>query len=102
MAEGMRELCQQQDCLAKEAEEAEKERDRMGNWVHDLIDQRSDLQGEMHQLEQELAQLEAMKKELEASGLCLSSPVVPSSVSQLSKSASARPGAFKTGKEEEE
>ena len=70
-------------------EQAEKEWERMGNWVHDLMDQRSDIQGEIYQLEQELkrkkdklAQLEARKKELEAS--CLSvSPVVSSSVSGL-------------------
>ena len=39
MAKGMKELCQHWDCLAQEAEQAEKERDRMGNWAHDLMDQ---------------------------------------------------------------
>ena len=43
-------------------------------------------------MKEELVQLEAIKKELEASGLNLM-PVVPSSVSGLSKGASAGPSA---------
>ena len=60
-----------EDCLAVEAEEAEEEWGRMVSHVHDLINKRSDLQGEIHQLEQELkrtkeelAQLKTRKKEL--------------------------------------
>ena len=75
--------------LAQEAEDAEKQRDRMCNWVLDLKDQKYDVQKEIWKLEQdlngkkeELAQLEARKKELEASGL--KGPIVPSSVSGLS------------------
>ena len=43
MAEGRTELCQWWDCLAQDTKEIEKERDRMGNWVNDLMDQKSDL-----------------------------------------------------------
>ena len=46
MAEEIRELCHWQDCLAQEAEKAEKERDRMCNWVHDLMDQRHNVKAE--------------------------------------------------------
>ena len=88
MTEGMKELCKWSDCLTQEAEETEKEKDRMANWVNDLMDQRPDLQGEIHQLEKELGQLEVRKK-LKVSSLRLSSPVLPSSVSGLSKGASA-------------
>ena len=76
--------------LAQEAEDAEKQRDRMCNWVLDLKDQRYDVQKEIWKLEQdlnsekeELAQLEARKKELEASGL--KGPIAASSVSGLSQ-----------------
>ena len=55
--------------LAQEAEDAEKQRDRMCNWVLDLKDQKYDVQKEIWKLEQdlngkkeELAQLEARKK----------------------------------------
>ena len=60
----------------------------MGTWVLDLVDQKSDVEGEIWQLKQELkrkkeelAQLEARKRELEASGLNNAGPVVSSSVS---------------------
>ena len=76
--------------LAQEAEDAEKQGDRMCNWVLDLKDQKYDMQKEIWKLEQdlngkkeELAQLEARKKELEASGL--KGPIVTSSVSGLSQ-----------------
>ena len=76
--------------LAQEAEDAEKQRDRMCNWVLDLKDQKYDVQKEIWRLEQdlnskkeELAQLEARKKELEASAL--KGPTAASSVSGLSQ-----------------
>ena len=84
-------LCQKHICLAQEAEDAVKERERMSNWVHDLMDQRHEIKAEIWRLEQdlnskkeELAQLEARKKELEACGL--KGPLVTSSVSGLSQS----------------
>ena len=86
----IRRLCQKHINLAQEAEHAEKERDKMFNWVHDLMDQRHEVKTDIWRLEQdlngkkeELAQLEASKKELEASGL--KGPVVTSSVSGLSQ-----------------
>ena len=89
MAE-IKRLHQKHICLAQEAEDAEKEREWMSNWVHDLMDQRHEIKAEILRLEQdlnskkeELAQLEARKKELEASGL--KGPMVTSSVSGLSQ-----------------
>ena len=83
-------LHQKHICLAQEAEDAEKERERMSNWVRDLMDQRCEIKTEIWRLEQdlnskkeELAQLEARKKELEASGL--KGPIAASSVSGLSQ-----------------
>ena len=76
--------------LAQEAEDAEKQRDKMFNWVHDLMDQRHAVKADIWRLEQdlngkkeELVQLEARKNELEASGL--KGPVVASSFSGLSQ-----------------
>ena len=76
--------------MAQEAEDDEKEREWMSNWVHDLMDQRYEIKAEIWRLEQdlnskkeELAQLEARKKELEASGL--KGPIAASSVSGLSQ-----------------
>ena len=76
--------------MAQEAEDAEKERERMSNWVRDLMDQRYEIKAEIWRLEQdlnskkeELAQLEARKKELKASGL--NNPIAASSVSGLSQ-----------------
>ena len=93
MEEGVAEikrLCQKHIHLAQEAEDSEKQRDKMFNWVHDLMDQRHEVKADIWRLEQdlngkkeELAQLEARKKELEASGL--KDPVVTSSVSGLSQ-----------------
>ena len=87
-------LCQKCICLAQEAEDAEKERERMSNWVRDLMDQRHEIKAEIWRLEQdlnskkeELAQLEARKKELEASGL--KGPIAASSVSGLSQGGAA-------------
>ena len=47
MAEEMRELHHQLDCLVQDAEKAEKERDKMCNWVHGLMDQRHDVKSEI-------------------------------------------------------
>ena len=76
--------------LAQEAEDAEKQRDRMCNWVLDLKDQKYDVQKEIWKLEQDLNGkkkqrswycLRPGKKELEASGL--KGLIVTSSVSGL-------------------
>ena len=78
-------LHQKRICLAQEAEDAEKERERMSYWICDLMDQRHEIKAEIWRLEQdlnskkeELAQLEARKKDLEASGL--KGPIVTPSV----------------------
>ena len=83
-------LHQKHICLAQEAEDAEKEREQMSNWVHDLMDQRYEIKAEMWRLEQdlnskkeELAPAGSQKKELEASGL--KGPIAASSVSGLSQ-----------------
>ena len=83
-------LHQKHICLAQEAEDAEKEREWMFNWVCDLMDQRYEIKAEIWRLEQdlnskkeELAQLKARKKELEASGV--KGPIAASSVSGLSQ-----------------
>ena len=62
-------LHQKHICLAQEAEDAEKEREQMSNWVCDLMDQRYEIKAEIWRLEQdlnskkeELAQLETRKK----------------------------------------
>ena len=83
-------LCQKHIHLAQEAEDTEKQWERMCNWVLNLKDQKYDVQKEIWKMEQdlngkkeELAQLEARKKELEASSL--KGPVVTSSISRLSQ-----------------
>ena len=47
-------LHQKHICLSQEAEDAEKERERMSNWVHDLMDQRYEIKAEIWRLEQDL------------------------------------------------
>ena len=86
----IKKMCKKCIHLAQDAEDAEKQRDRMCNWVLDLNDQKYDVQKEMWKLEQdvngkkeELAQLDTRKIELEASGL--KGPMVTSSVSGLSQ-----------------
>ena len=87
--------------LAKETEKAEIKRDKMCNWVCDLLDQRYDVKREIWKLEQdlndkreELGQLKA-----EASGLRNTGPVVTASVSGLSQDgASVEPRAPKKKK----
>ena len=73
-------------CLAQEAEDAEKEREWMSNWVHDLMDQRYEIKAEIWRLEQDLKSKKratgtagSQKKDLEASGL--KGPIAASSVS---------------------
>ena len=63
------------------------QRDKMYNWVYDLLDQRHDVKADIWRLEQEiksrkeeLTWLKGRKKELEASGLSLI-PTVTFSVS---------------------
>ena len=95
-------LCQKHNHLSQEAEDAEKQGDKMSNWVCDLMDQRHNVKADIWRLKQELkktteelTQLKVRKKEMEASGLSLM-PVVTSSVSgQQSQGASAEPGATK-------
>ena len=41
--EQIRGFCERWDWLAKEAEQAEKEWEKISNWVRDLLDQRADL-----------------------------------------------------------
>ena len=83
-------LHQKHICLAQEAEDAEKERERMSNWVRDLMDQRCEIKTEIWRLEQDLNSKKrgtgtagSQKKELEASGL--KGPIAASSVSGLSQ-----------------
>ena len=44
--EQIRGFCERRDRLAREAEQAEKEREKVSNWVRDLLDQRVDLRVE--------------------------------------------------------
>ena len=95
-----------QNSLAQETDEAEKKRDRMCDWVCAHLNQRHDVKAEIWRLEQELksmkeelTKLKVTKKESETSGLSLM-PVVPSSISELSKGASGEPGAPKKKNEE--
>ena len=108
LVDEMNRLHHRQNCLAQEAEDAEKEGDRMSNWVFDVKDQRADMESELCQVEleirrkkEEMAQLEARKREWEASRL--NGPVVTSSVSgQHSQGASAGPGAPKKKKKDKQ
>ena len=97
-------LCDEHHCIAQETEDAEIKRDKMFNWVHDLMDQRYDVKADIWRLEQGLNSknrswhsLRPEKKSWEVSGLHLT-PVVTSSVSGLSKGASAEPEAPKKKK----
>ena len=99
----MKRLHDKQNCLAQEAEDAEKERARMSNWVLDLKDQRAEMERELCQVELEtrrkkgeLAQLKARKREWEASSL--KGPVGTSSVSGLSRGVAAETRAPKKKK----
>ena len=72
----------------------------MSNWVSDLLDQREYVKDELWRLEQDLKRKsqELAQLKLEASGLGNAGLVVPSSVSGLSKGASAGSRALKKRK----
>ena len=57
--------------MAKEAEQAEKEQEKVSNWVRDLLDQRVDLRVEIRSMELELEQLKEDRDRMqrEISGL---------------------------------
>ena len=55
--EQIRGFHERQDQLAKEAEQAEKEQERVSNWVRNLLDQRVDLRVEIGSMELKLEQL---------------------------------------------
>ena len=86
------------DCLAQEAERAEKEQEQISNWVRDLLDQTAYLRNEIGKMEWELNQFKEKKEGLEVSGLSHTGLVVASSVSGESQGASAGPSAPKKKK----
>ena len=47
----IRGFCHQWDCLAQEAERAEKDLKQISNGVRDLLDQRADLRDEIRRME---------------------------------------------------
>ena len=98
--EQIRGFCERQDWLAKEAEQAEKEWERVSNWVRDLLYQRVDLRFEIGSMELELEQLkeERDRMQREVSGLGSVHQVAASSVSGKSQCALARPRAPKKKK----
>ena len=89
--EQIRGFRERRDQLAKEAEQAEKEREKVSNWVRDLLDQRVDLRVEIGSMELELEQLkeERDRMQREISGLGGAHQVAASSVSGKSQGASA-------------
>ena len=86
--------------MAKEAEQAEKEWEKVSNWVRDLLDQRVDLRVEIGSMELELEQLkeERDRMQREISGLGGAHQVAASSVSGKSQGASTGPRAPKKKK----
>ena len=88
------------DPLAKEAEQAEKEQEKVSNWVRDLLDQRVDLRVEIGSVELELEQFkeERDRMQREVSGLGGAHQVAASSISGKSQGASAGPRAPKKKK----
>ena len=98
--EQIRGFCERQDRLAKEAEQAEKEQEKVSNWVRDLLDQRVGLRVEIGSMELELEQLkeERDRMQREISGLDGAHQVAASSVSGKSQGASAGPRAPKKKK----
>ena len=88
------------DQLAKEAEQAEKEWEKVSSWVRDLLDQRVDLRVEIGRMELELQQLkeERNRMQREVSGLGGAHQVAASSISGNSQGASAGPRAPKKEK----
>ena len=95
--EQIREFCERQDWLAKEAEQAEKEWEKVSIWVRDLFDQRADLRVEIGRMELELEQLKEERDgvQWETSGLSGPGQVAASSVSGKSQGASPVPRASK-------
>ena len=51
MVTEIKRLCQKCIHLAQEAEDAEKQRDKMFNWVRDLMDQRHEVKVDIWRLE---------------------------------------------------
>ena len=86
--------------MAKEAEQAEKEQEKVSNWFRDLLDQRVDLRVEIGTMEWELEQLkeERDRMQREVSGLGGAHQVAASSVSGKSQGVSAGPRAPKKKK----
>ena len=93
--EQIREFCERQDRLAKEVEQAEKEWEKVSNWVRDLFDQRADWRVKIHRMELELEQLKEERDRVQwvTSGLSGSGQVAASSVSGKPQGASAGPRA---------
>ena len=50
--------------MAQEAEQAEKEQEKVRNWLRDLLDQRADLRVEIGRMELELEQLKEESEKL--------------------------------------
>ena len=86
--------------MTKEAEQAEKEWEKVSNWVRDLLDQRADLRVKIGRMELELEQLkeERDRMQWEASALDGDGQVAASSVSRGSQGASVEPRAPKKKK----
>ena len=86
---------ERQDQLAKEAEQAEKEWEKVSNWVRDLLDQRADLRVEIGRMELELEQLKEERDRVQrgVSGVDGAHQVAASSVSGKSQGASPGPRA---------
>ena len=99
----MKGLQHQWDHLTQETVQAEKELEKINNSVSDLLDQRVGVRYETWRMDLDLKskreKLEQLKAE--ASGLGNTAPVVTSSVSGLSKGASAEPGSPSNKKKEE-
>ena len=51
--------------MTKEAEQAEKEWEKVSNWVRDLLDQRADLRVEIGRMEPELEQLKEERERMQ-------------------------------------
>ena len=50
--------------MAQETEQAEKEQEKVRNWLRDLLDQRADLRVEIGRMELELEQLKEESEKL--------------------------------------
>ena len=98
--EQIRGVHERQDQLAKEAEQAEKEQEKVSNWVKDLLDQRVDLWVEIGSMELELEQLKEERDRMQREVSCLGGAhqAAASSVSGKSQGALAGPRAPKKKK----